>query len=336
MRLQGLDIVRFLAFCGMVLVNFRLAAQVTPGDDWPSLLTTALEGRAAALFVVLAGIGVALAKAPASLMLRRVAFLFVLGLANLTIFEADILHFYALYFAAAIPFVSAPNRWLWAGIAVVMALSLCAQLILNYEAGWNWDTLHYADFWTISGFLRHALYNGWHPVFPWLSFLLFGMWIGRLALSTKGVQLHLAIWGTVAAALALIPGWLIDDPEVIDLINTTSIPPGPFYIIAGCGSAAAVIGLILLLHPILNRLRMAQWLAPAGRQSLTLYAAHILLGMGTLEALGWLDGSLTAPQILWISLVFCLACLIYTCLWGLKFKRGPLEMMMRRLTEIGR
>lgn len=56
MRLHGLDIARFLAFCGMVLVNFRIAAQVTPGTDAISLFTNSLEGRAAALFVVLAGL----------------------------------------------------------------------------------------------------------------------------------------------------------------------------------------------------------------------------------------------------------------------------------------
>ena len=336
MRLQGLDIARFLAFCGMVLVNFRLAAQVTSGDDWPSLLTSALEGRAAALFVVLAGIGIALAKSPASLMLRRALFLFLIGLANLTIFEADILHFYALYFVAAIPFVASNDRWLWRGIAAVMVLSLIAQITLNYEAEWNWDTLHYADFWTVSGFLRHSFYNGWHPVFPWLSFLLFGMWIGRQALATLSVQRRLAIWGAVVAVLALIPGQLIHDPEVIDLLNTTSIPPGPFYIIAGSGSAAAVIGVILLLQPTLSHLRLTPWLAAPGRQSLTLYVAHILLGMGTLEALGRLDGSLTPAQILWVSLAFCATCLIYARLWSLQFKRGPLEMLMRRITEIGR
>ena len=57
-RLEALDAARFLAFCGMVLVNFRIAAQVAPGNDWASTVIDLLEGRAAALFVILAGIGI--------------------------------------------------------------------------------------------------------------------------------------------------------------------------------------------------------------------------------------------------------------------------------------
>ena len=44
MRISGIDTARFLAYCGMVLVNFRLAAKVTGTDDWPSRITDALEG----------------------------------------------------------------------------------------------------------------------------------------------------------------------------------------------------------------------------------------------------------------------------------------------------
>ena len=63
MRLAGLDIARFIAFTGMVLVNFRIAAQVSDTTDWAYQITHLLEGRAAALFVVLAGVGITLANA---------------------------------------------------------------------------------------------------------------------------------------------------------------------------------------------------------------------------------------------------------------------------------
>ncbi|QBX99492.1 hypothetical protein E2K80_01090 [Rhodophyticola sp. CCM32] len=45
MRLDGIDLARFAAFAGMVLVNVRIAAQVTPGADIYSSLTSLLEGR---------------------------------------------------------------------------------------------------------------------------------------------------------------------------------------------------------------------------------------------------------------------------------------------------
>ncbi|MBL4767299.1 MAG: DUF418 domain-containing protein [Rhodobacteraceae bacterium] len=339
-RLHGLDAARFLAFCGMVLVNFRVVTAINAGSDWSSLITNALEGRAAALFVVLAGVGIVLGKPTRELLLRRAVFLFVIGLINLTIFEADILHFYALYFVVATVFLTASNTALWVGAVGIILLSLIGLVVLDYEQGWDWNTLEYANFWTVKGFLRHSLYNGWHPVFPWAAFALVGMWIGRLQLGEKYVQRRLLIGGLIVAGLALVPEYFVRDPELRDLVSTAPLPPTPFYILAGCGSSAALIGGILLLTPVLDRqnnsawlLRVTPWLTAPGRQSLTLYVAHIVIGMGTLEALGWMDGSLRPAQVFWFSVGFCAMCSLYARLWALKFQRGPLEALMRRTTD---
>ena len=336
MRLHGLDIARFLAFCGMVLVNFRIAAQVTPGSDTASLLTNVLEGRAAALFVVLAGIGLTLGRPDRATLFRRAVFLFVIGLLNLTIFEADILHFYALYFLAALPFLTASSRALLWAAAGTLLIGLISLLALDYEAHWNWETLAYSDFWTVEGFIRHSLYNGWHPVFPWAAFLFLGMWAGRLELSSRRVQAHLILWGTAAALLGAVPGMLVQDPELAELFGTSAIPPGPFYIIAASGSALAATGLVLALTPALDKAGLAEWLAAPGRQALSLYAAHILLGMGTLEAMGQLDGSLSTTQIFGYSLGFCALSMVLVWFWNLFAKRGPLEALMRWSTDLPR
>ncbi len=39
MRFAGLDIARFIAFAGMLLVNFRIAAQISDSTDWPNQIT---------------------------------------------------------------------------------------------------------------------------------------------------------------------------------------------------------------------------------------------------------------------------------------------------------
>ena len=74
------------------------------------------------------------------------------------------------------------------------------------------------------------------------------------------------------------------------------------------------------------------WLTAPGRQALTLYVAHILIGMGILDEMGLLDGSLSPQQIFQYSLGFCAAAAIHARLWALIAKRGPLEALMRRLT----
>ncbi|MFA3917504.1 DUF418 domain-containing protein [Ruegeria hyattellae] len=332
-RLQGLDAARYLAFCGMVLVNFRIAAEVTSDNDWASLLIGSLEGRAAALFVVLAGIGVSLSRIGAGLLLRRAAFLFAAGLVNMTIFEADILHFYALYFVVGAMFLNAPPRTLWAGALGFVAAAFVAVLLFNYDADWDWQDLTYSELWTLPGFLRNAFFNGWHPVLPWAAFLLIGMGVGRMDLRQVCIQHRLILWGLAAALVALVPQYLTQEPELAAYLGTESIPPGPLYILAGTGTACVTVGLTLKLWPLVERLRLGRVLTAPGRQALTLYVAHILIGMGTLDALGLLDGSLTAPQIVAIALGFCALCSGYAVMWQKIFPRGPLEGLMRRITE---
>ncbi|MCL6285315.1 DUF418 domain-containing protein [Ruegeria sp. 2012CJ41-6] len=332
-RLDGLDAARYLAFCGMVLVNFRIVAEVAPGADWASTLISALEGRAAALFVMLAGIGVSLSRIGAGLLLRRAAFLLALGMVNMTIFEADILHFYALYFVVGAAFLTAPPRTLWAGALGIVLSAFIAVLLFNYDAGWDWEALTYSDLWTLPGFLRNALFNGWHPVLPWAAFLLIGMAIGRSDLRQVCTQHRLILWGLAAALVALVPQYLTQEPELAAYLGTESIPPGPFYILAGSGTACVTIGLTLKLWPLIERLRLGRVLTAPGRQALTLYVAHILIGMGTLDALGLLDGALTAPQIVAIALGFCALCSVYAIMWQKVFPRGPLEGLMRWVTE---
>ena len=87
----------------MVVVNFKIAKGAEGGTGLLHLLTSPLEGRAAATFVVLAGIGLGLAGLKGldqtiAVTIKRALFLLVIGLLNTTIFDADILHYYAFYF----------------------------------------------------------------------------------------------------------------------------------------------------------------------------------------------------------------------------------------------
>lgn len=331
MRLEGLDIARGLAFFGMVLVNFRIAAGVMPLPDLPSTLTSLLEGRAAALFVVLAGIGMILSRATPALLFRRALFLFVLGMINVTIFDADILHFYALYFLCALPLLGLSARALLLGALVITLIAYGALFAFNFDAGWDWETYIYADFWTLTGFARHSFYNGWHPVFPWLAFLLIGMALAKLDLRRSCTQHRMVLWGLAAGCAGLIPGWLVHDPELTVLFGTAPIPPTPFYILSASGSACAVIGALLWFGQGFAATRLGRAIAAVGRQSLSFYIIHIFIGMGILEGLGRLDGSLSPWEIFAYICGFCALCLPAALIWQNRFGRGPLELLMRRL-----
>ncbi|MFK7888144.1 MAG: DUF418 domain-containing protein [Gammaproteobacteria bacterium] len=120
------------------------------------------------------------------------------------------------------------------------------------------------------------------------------------------------------------------DPELAILATTSPVPPMPLYMLAGSGAAALVIGLCLRSADWLDRMGVLKVVTPAGRQALSLYVAHILLGMGSLEALGML-GTQSAGGALMAALMFCLLAVVYARLWTKISDRGPLESIMRRI-----
>lgn len=340
-RLDGLDVARYLALVGMVIVNFKIAMGAEGGDGLINVFGAALQGRAAATFVVLAGIGLGLStgqgrQQASSVFFSRAVFLLILGLLNMLIFDADILHYYAFYFLFGVWLLPLGTRSL---IAVVLGLNMIFVLMLfvfDYDSGWNWENYTYQGFWTARGFVRNLFFNGWHPVIPWLGFLLSGVALSRLTLHKKQTQHRLIGLGVLAIVLAevssaqLQPVFYAVDPELIALATTDPIPPTPLYMLAGLGAASAVVGLCLRFSDALRRCGVLAAVAPAGRQTLTLYIAHIVLGMGTLETLGLL-GNQSAQISLLASLVFCLLATLYALLWSCFFRRGPIEMLMRKL-----
>lgn len=342
-RLDGLDVARFLAFVGMVIVNFKIVmgAQSVTG----SLLSNfaqALEGRAAATFVVLAGIGIGLASSrsryqqtiPATF--KRALFLLVLGLLNSLIFEADIIHYYAFYFIFGMFFLTLSNNNLIYSIVAIIIIFVVMVATLNYDAGWDWENYSYSNFWTPTGFIRNLFFNGWHPVIPWLSFLLFGIWLSRLGLPKTNIQNRMIMLGAlVFIANIYLSTFLINtitgsDPELKILFGTSPIPPMPLYMIAGMSMSAIIVGLCLRSSAWLRRAGILQLITPAGRQTLTLYIAHILLGMGTLQVLG-LFGNQNLKIAILASIIFCTIATLYAYFWSKKFKHGPIEAIMRKV-----
>ena len=333
----------------MVIVNFSIVmgAEAMSGDSdgagFLDLIANSLHGRAAALFVVLAGVGLGLMGRKTLdagfyvTQYKRAAFLLIIGLLNMLIFDADILHYYALYFAIGVWCLSLRSAALVGCIIALSALFVGLVLTLNYDAGWDWGTYSYSGFWTPSGFVRNLLFNGWHPVIPWLGFLLWGIILSRLNLRRHKTLIWLFIsHGFFFGFATLLSQGLMAsiaplDAEAALLFGTAPVPPMPLYIMAGGGAAGMAIALCLAITPTLKRLGILPWLTRPGRQTLTLYVAHIYLGMGMLDVLGMLGGQ-SIEQVMLASLLFCLACILYAWAWNAYFKRGPLEALMRKLT----
>lgn len=220
-RLRGIDAARGVALLGMMathlLPTFESNANLTP--TWIGL---AFSGRAAALFAVLAGVGLALstgknnplAGTELSVARRGVALrALVIAAVGLTLGALDvnvaiILAHYAVLFLCILPFlglgVKALCAWAagWIVASPVLAYLLRPWLLapepplkLGHNPSWE-------DLGTPSRLLADVFFTGYYPVFQWLSYLLVGLVIGRLVLSKALVPVLLLVGGTVVAVAA--------------------------------------------------------------------------------------------------------------------------------------
>ncbi len=353
-RIIGLDIARAFAVVGMVIVNFKVTMSAeTNGPQWLRSFAAIFDGRAAATFVVLAGIGASLGsrrqrasgspieqRAAQWTLARRALFLFVVGWAFYPIWPADILHYYGVYLAVGAVVLFASSRALLAVAASAIAASFVFIVTFDPFANWNLDDYSYRGITTVEGFLRNLFLDGFHPVLPWVAFYLLGMWLGRTDLRNPAWRRRLAFRAASVVAVTEAAAWLVlgpkgstlddlDDESWRWLFSVEPIPPLPLYLAAGAGTAVLVIiGSIWLGDQLPTRI--TEPLVSTGQLALTIYVAHVLIGMGTLEAMGRLENQ-TLPWAVVTSLAFSAAAIVASTLWRRRYARGPLEAIMRRV-----
>ncbi|WP_248193294.1 heparan-alpha-glucosaminide N-acetyltransferase domain-containing protein [Micrococcus endophyticus] len=227
-----MDAARGVALLGMVAVHV-VDPTTAAGDPHPVFLGFA--GRASVLFVLLAGVGLALSTGgtrPAEgarraalrrRITRRAGLLFVVGLAcgALGTPVAVILGHYALLFLLALPLLGlrAPalgaiaGAWLVLGPVAVFAASTAGQALLGRDEflldARLWLSPMPEDLLTPGVLLADLVVTGYYPVLSWGAFLVLGLALGRLPLDRARVAAALLAagalaWGAAAAAGAAV------------------------------------------------------------------------------------------------------------------------------------
>jgi len=354
-RLLGLDVARSLAMLGMILIHFKIVFAEQVSSQWADKLITLLEGRSAGLFVVVAGVGISLLSKPLrendgslgapqikSKLVIRSLVLLLLGYCFATIWQADILHYYGVYILLSVLLLRSSNLVLWLVILGVVLDFLLMMLLFDYQQGWDFKALNYTEFWDWPGQIRHLLFNGFHPVFPWFSLFVFGMWLGRLnLLDWKQRQIlllvNLFLLVLIEGVSILTVAWFAQlypsafSPEdVIALFGTAPMPPMPQYIFSAAASSVVVIMVSLNLAEKYPEHWMIRSLVQTGRLALTIYLGHILIGISVFQLL-IAEGKQTGMTIILMSGLFYLGCMLFGQVWLKNFERGPLELLMRRV-----
>jgi len=212
-RLLGVDAARGAALLGMMATHVLPPTGADGEVTWPFLL---LSGRAAALFAVLAGVGLALStgreRPPTGAALaaaRRgvLARAGVVAAVGLTLGLvpgpiAIILVDYGLLFAVAALFLGLRARALavlaagWLLAAPVLGHLLRPELLPGPGPVPSWWSLA-----TPLQLLGNLVLTGYYPVLQWTGYLLAGLAVGRLALGRARVAA-----GVLGAGAALAVG----------------------------------------------------------------------------------------------------------------------------------
>lgn len=225
-RLVGIDAARGIALVGMIAVhNFNaLNANGTSSLAW-----TLSAGKSAALFALLAGVGVAFASggrrrphgrtwtAQAASLLVRAALIGAVGLALgylvPTDFAGVILPYYAVLFVLAIPLLSLSIRALVTLAAViVIAVPTLSHLLRAGTETVIVPNMTFADLrdhpLQVAGEL---LLTGQYPALPWMAYLCVGLAVGRAALSARRTVVLFTLVGAALVAASTTVSWLLLD-----------------------------------------------------------------------------------------------------------------------------
>ena len=355
-RIIGIDVARALAIIGMIIVNFKIVFG-EQGNDLLKTIAGVFDGKAAATFVVLAGVGIALMSKSALMrqdidklkitrrrIAKRAIFLFIVGLSYIAIWPADILHFYGIYMLVTLLLLKASSRSILMAALILVFVYPFMMILWNYETGWHFETLEYYGFWAFRGFMRNLFYNGFHPVIPWTAFMLIGLWFGRKNLNDdqfikKSVWVSLSIFVGMQVLSYLLIYFLSNGDSAIaselrQILGTSPMPPLPVYMITGSSIAIFIISVCILIAKKFERNPIIVALTKTGQLALTFYVAHVIIGMGIVEAIDPDKiGKYSLEFSLLYAFVFSLLCIFFAVIWTKYQKAGPLEWIMRKLSD---
>jgi uncharacterized membrane protein YeiB len=364
-RLVGVDVTRGVALLGMFLANI---SAVLNDNGTPTIAALTVTGRAATLFAMVAGISLALitgGRSPVQGRARRGARAAIavrgllIGVIGLTLAyfvaaePAVILTYYGLSFLLAIPLIGLRPRTLAciAGALIVIGpLLLLGAYSIGLQPAFSSNPTLTAPFTNPAGFLVMLLLTGDFPVVVFMIYIITGLAIGRLDLTSTKVAVRLLAGGAALAVAAWEASWVLLFPlggiSHLHAAADPGLPPGqvvnsivwdgnpvsswwwlalrahdtgtPFDALLTLGVAMAVLGGMLLLTKLSIARRLLRPLALAGTMTLTIYSAHLVI----------LNTNFLSDTDLALYLVLVAGALTFAVIWHRLMGQGPLERVV--------
>ncbi|WP_319521728.1 heparan-alpha-glucosaminide N-acetyltransferase domain-containing protein [uncultured Desulfosarcina sp.] len=356
-RIVAYDRARALAVVGMIFVNTCKIMGVNHFKPWwMDTLARLVTGRAAVLFVMLAGAGIVLAYDRAydhekplvrGRLIARASWLCIFGMLLMLVWNADILHYYTAFIAFGVLLLDWRTARLKNILTMTVAASMavCALVTYDIEGGQILEEVAAPGLMGLVG--DYFFFSKYYPVFPWFCFFLLGMLIGRLERFPERGRFHLIfitsslcfvgieLFSAMLNAETIAGRWVdIDLPLWRAFSLSEAFPVAPLFVFSAGASGLATISLLRLLSERKPLFGSFSPLAAFGRLSLTVYISHILIGTVYCR---WIDNRhalATADRALLFSTVFILAGMVFAAAWTRRFKKGPLEMVLDALSRM--
>jgi uncharacterized membrane protein len=223
-RLVGVDAARGAALLGMIVLHALYEVDAAGRPTWSYSL---FSGRAAAMFALLAGVGIAFSTGRRRVrasegvptvvaLLVRALLIGAIGLVlggHDVVLESVVLPYYAIMFLLAIPLVFLPT-WLIAMIGIVMALGMPAasHALRPHLPEPSLANPTFASLIDSPGALLIELsITGFYPALPWMAYICAGLVIGRLNLTQVRTAVTLLVTGAVlTGATSAVSSILLD------------------------------------------------------------------------------------------------------------------------------
>jgi uncharacterized protein len=353
-RIVAYDRARALAIIGMIFVNTRTIMSIRAIDPrWMNTLIDFITGRAAVVFVMMAGAGMVMAYDRSSdekkpllkkRMLIRAALLYMTGLLLMKVWWADILHYYTAFIIGGVILIEKQTHHLQKLLTIIIAvcIPICALATYESEGGELMGT--YLTQEPLPSIVNYFFLGQYYPVFPWFCFFLTGMLLGRLERSPAKWKYQIIFVGSsilliaVECLSALLNAettagqWIdIDAPLWRAFSLSEAFPVGPLFVFSASASGLALIALLRLLPERSPASRHVAPMVAFGRLSLTFYISHILIGHAYYQWVVSHHGMVLSNRIFVFMMVFILAGIGFANLWMRHFQRGPLETALNEL-----
>jgi uncharacterized membrane protein YeiB len=344
------------------------------------------DGHSSVLFATLAGFslmllagrrepktGLAGRQARARIAIRAVVLLALGTVMAMEYGGVIILGFYGVYFLLALPLVRLRARTLaiiaaaFALVTPQLAFALNALLTPSVQESINaYDPLRRLG----EVGVLDLLLTGFYPALTWMSFVIAGMALGRLDLSSSTVHKRLAALGAALTAAAYGMSLLLAGPGALrstaeagsssggsGSMPSGSMPPaggsvpldgGSFpdmpassLLTAGphSGTTFDIIGSVGVAILVIVGATVAMDRLPRLRR-----LAKPVIGVGTMSLTAYVGHFLaqsvmsvpagTGTQQSWVPLImFVLGAIVFAAIWSRFFRRGPLEYLLNAATK---